>query len=69
MNFFAFISEGADGWLWFLGNVVTKLTHQSISNYILIYVKNSHNKVYLFSFLNEIYRELKMKNKYNTIFD
>ena len=26
MNFFAFISEGADGWLWFLGNVVTKLS-------------------------------------------
>jgi len=26
MNFFAFISEGAGGWLWFLGNLVTKLS-------------------------------------------
>ena len=26
MNVFAFISEGAGGWLWFLGNLVTKLS-------------------------------------------
>jgi hypothetical protein len=26
MNFFVFISEGAGGWLWFLGNLVTKLS-------------------------------------------
>ena len=26
MNFFAFISEDAGGWLWFLGNLVTKLS-------------------------------------------